>query len=117
MADCHGLTLFVLCTSNDHSTAISINQRTKQILWVFIVFAVSLHRFITWMLPKRQILDSSKLQEFADDTFRFDSLCEMDILHVTCNSHIKLLVTNNSHFSIEFSKDLYCRHVKTRACF
>ena len=29
----------------------------------------------------------------------------------------KLLVTSNSPLRTVFSKDLYCRHVKTRACF
>ena len=28
----------------------------------------------------------------------------------------KLLITSNFSFSLSVSKDLYCRHIKTRAC-
>ena len=31
------------------------------------------HTFIIYSFPKRQILDSSKLKEFADDNFKFDA--------------------------------------------
>ena len=30
---------------------------------------------IALTLPKKQILDSSKLKEFADDNFKFDKIC------------------------------------------
>ena len=51
--------------------------------------------------PKQQILDPSKLKVFADDNFERDE--------------------NGRKFpkrveNLMFSKDLHCRHVKTRAC-
>ena len=64
--------------------------------------------------PKQQILDSSKQQEFADDSFKFDEnvtkLCNRIEIENTVGEKEKLLIT---------SKNLYCRdmYVKTRACF
>ena len=52
--------------------------------------------------PKWQILDSSKRKEFADDNLKFNE-----------NGRKKWAI---SPFPAVFSKDLYCRHVKTRAC-
>ena len=63
-------------------------------------------------LPKRQILDSSKLEEFADDNFEFNEN----------GRKFSKWVENNvgkgeiAPFPTVFSEDLYCRHVKTRAC-
>ena len=67
--------------------------------------------------PKRQISDSSKLKEFADDNFKFDEN----------NTKFSKWVENSgkrgngllqaiSPFPTVFSKDLNCKHVKTRAC-
>ena len=66
---------------------------------------------------KRQILDSSKLKEFSDDNFRFDengweiSKRVENAVGKRRNCSIPAIFS----FSKEFSKDLYCRHVKTKA--
>ena len=71
--------------------------------------------------PKRQILNSSKLKGFAHDNFEFDE-------NVRCSSNgskkkkklwdkeIYCSLRAISPFPAVFSKDLYCRHVNTRAC-
>ena len=51
--------------------------------------------------PKRQTLDPSYLKELADDYFKFDK-----------NGRKFFKPVENT----VFSKHLYCRHVKTRAC-
>ena len=57
--------------------------------------------------PKRQTLDSSKLNEFAVDNFKSDEN----------GGKFSIRVENTiSPFLTLFSKDLYCRHVKARAC-
>ena len=69
-------------------------------------------------LPKRQILDSSKQKEFADDNFRFDENGRKLSKRVE-NTVEKGEIANYEQFLLfptVFSKDLYCRHVKTRAC-
>ena len=66
------------------------------------------------VLTKRQILDSSRLKDFADDIFKFDEKRRNFTLPVenTVRKE-KLLVT----FPTEFLKGLNCRHAKTKACF
>ena len=54
--------------------------------------------------PKQQIFDSSKLNEFADDHFKFDE------------NGRKFSLRAISPFPAVFSKDLYSRLVKIRAC-
>ena len=62
--------------------------------------------------PRQQILDSSKMKELADDNFKFDEN----------GRKLSKWVENTvgkgeiAHFPSVFSMDLYCRHVKTRAC-
>ena len=63
------------------------------------------------------ILQSSKLKEFADDNLEFDEsggkfskLLENTVGKGEIARYEQLLL-----FPV-FSKDLYCRHVKTRAC-
>ena len=34
--------------------------------------AIHTHSHLSYPIPRRQILDSSKLKEFADDSFKFD---------------------------------------------
>ena len=68
--------------------------------------------------PKQQILDSSKLKEFADDNFKFDKH-EGKFSKRIENSEGKEEIARYEQFLLFpqcFSKDLYCRHVKTRAC-
>ena len=57
--------------------------------------------------PNNNILDSSKLKEFADDYFRFDE---------NGRKFPKCSLRAISPFPAVSSKELYCRHVKTRAC-
>ena len=68
--------------------------------------------------PKRQILDSSALKMFADDHFKFDEngqiVLQMGRKH--CGKRRNCSLRAISPFPTVFSKDLYCRHVKTRAC-
>ena len=76
--------------------------------------------FVTWNrqpFPKRQILDSSKLKGFADNNFYFDEdgrLLSKQVENTVGKGEIaryKQILLSHS-----VSKDLYCRHVKTRAC-
>ena len=67
-------------------------------------------------------LDSSKLKEFADDNFKLDengiklskrvenTVGKEEIIHY------EQFLLFLSLFPTVFSKGLYCRHVKTRAC-
>ena len=71
------------------------------------------------LFPIRQILDSSKLKEFADDNFesdengrKFSRRVENIVGKGEIARHEQFLL-----FPTMFSKDLYCRHVKTGACF
>ena len=67
--------------------------------------------------PKRQILVSSKMTEVADDNFKFDEtdkVLQRGRKH--CGKKRNCLLRAISLFPTVFSKDLYCRHVKTRAC-
>ena len=62
--------------------------------------------------PKQQILDSSKLKEFADDNFKFDEngrKFAKPVENTVGKGEISLEIT-------VFSKDLFYRQVKTRAC-
>ena len=70
-------------------------------------------------IPKRQILDSSKLKEFADDNFKFDER-DRKLLKRVENTVGKGEIARYEQISLfptVFSKDLYCRHVKTRPLF
>ena len=66
-------------------------------LGVEVPYAVMIHAF-----PNDR-LQTSKMREFADDNFRFDE-------------NGRKFFKQISPFPAVFSKDLYCRHVKTRAC-
>ena len=68
--------------------------------------------------PKRQILDSFKVKEFPDHNFKFDSNGRKFSYRVE-NSVGKGEIARNEQFLLFphcFQKDLYYRHVKTRAC-
>ena len=81
---------------------------------------VRLHNF-TWYsltLSKWQILDSSKIKDFADDNFEFNENGRkfskrventLEKGEIACCEQFLLLPQC-------FQKDLYHRHVKTRAC-
>ena len=67
------------------------------------------------IFPERRILDSSKLKEFEDDNFKFDKKNGGKFSERVENTVGKGRAI--SPFPTGFSKDLYCRHVKTRAYF
>ena len=69
--------------------------------------------------PKRQILDSSKLKGFADDNFMFHENGRMfstTVENTVGRNSRKHSLRAISPFPTVFSKDLKCKHVKTRAC-
>ena len=67
--------------------------------------------------PKRQILDSSKLEELADNNFKFtENDREFSIRVENTGKRRNCLLRAISPFPTVFSKDLYCRLFKTRAC-
>ena len=67
--------------------------------------------------PKRQILNSSKINEFADNNSEFyENGVKFTERIENTGEKEKWLVTALSPFPTEFSKDLLCcRHKKTRA--
>ena len=66
--------------------------------------------------PKRQILDSSKLKEFADDNFKFDNNSKKFPKREENTVGNREIATSNFSFPTELSKHLHCRQVKTKAC-
>ena len=72
----------------------------------------------TYPFPKRQIFDSSKLKEFADDNFKFDENKRTFSKLVENSGEERRNYSSQaiSPFPAVFSKDLYCRHIKTKAC-
>ena len=70
-----------------------------------------------YTFPKRQILDSSNPKEFADHNFKFYEIWRKSFKQVE-NSVEKGEIARYEQILLfpVFSKDLYWRHVKTRAC-
>ena len=69
-------------------------------------------------IHERQIIDSFKLEDFADDNFKCDENVRKLSKQIE-NTMGKGGIARNEQFLLfptVFSKDLYCRHVKTRAC-
>ena len=68
--------------------------------------------------PKQQILDSSKLKEFAEDNFTFDENDKKNLKmgRKHCGKRRNCLLQAFSPFPTVFLKYVFCRHVKTRAC-
>ena len=67
--------------------------------------------------PKQEILEASKLKEFADDNFKFDehgSKFSKWVENTGKRRNCSLRAI--SPFHTVFSKDSYSKHVKTRAC-
>ena len=71
----------------------------------------------TLLFPKPQILDCSKLKEFADNNFKFDENGRK-LSKGVANTVGKGEIACDEQFLLfpVFSKDLCCRHIKTRAC-
>ena len=64
--------------------------------------------------PKRQIVDSAYLKDFADDNFEFDENGGKFSKRVETLG--KGEIAHYEQFLL-FIEDLFCRHVKTRAYF
>ena len=115
---------------------IFVNDRVgeKKTLWgekekmlVTSIFSFSPQRFkrafvyrvFNPFITRRQILDSSKLKEIADDNFKFDENGRKLSKRVenAVGKKEKLLVTSNfSFFPTVFSKSLFPRGVKRCHC-
>ena len=70
------------------------------------------------LFPKRQVSDSFKLKELADDIFKFD-INGRKFSNWEENTAGKGEIARYEQFLLfpqVFLKYLYCRHVKTRAC-
>ena len=67
--------------------------------------------------PNNNILDHSKLKEFADDNFKVDENC-IKFYNWVENTVGKGEIAHDKQFLLflVFSEDLYCRHVKSMAC-
>ena len=68
--------------------------------------------------PKQQILDSSKDKDFADGNLKFDENRAKFSKRVK-NTVGKGEIARQEQFLLltpVFTKDLYCRYIKTRAC-
>ena len=68
--------------------------------------------------PKQQISDCTKLKDCADDNFKFnENAGELSkMVENTCEKRRNCSLRAISPFSTVFSKDLYYRHVKSKAC-
>ena len=66
--------------------------------------------------PKQQILDFLKLKEFADDNSNIDVNGRKFSKLVENTVGKGEIAPAISPFPTAFSKDLYCRYIKTRAC-
>ena len=67
--------------------------------------------------PKQQIVDSSKLKEFADNNFEFDENGRKFFKRVVSTVGKEEIAYYEQFLLFPvFSKDLYCRHLKIRAC-
>ena len=84
--------------------------------WLFsCIEVVDICRCFYFFQPfaNRQILHFFKLKEFADDNFKFGEKYSTRIESI---GRRNCWIREFSSFPTVFSKDLYCRHVKTRAC-
>ena len=89
---------------------------------VSILVSLGILQRLTWIenfqpFPKRQISDSSKLKQLAHDNFKIDENGRKFSKWVE-NTEEKGEIACHEQFLFfpVFSKDLYCRHVKARAC-
>ena len=75
-------------------------------------------KIVRYPLPKRQVFNSSKLKEFADDNFKFDVNCATFFERIE-NSVGKGEIACVEQFLVfpVFSRDWHCRNVRTKACF
>ena len=98
-----------ICTYS-RSNLVSISNETE---YQSIKGIIHYQQGITFINPfQMTVLDSSKLKEFADNNFKFDKNGRKFSKWVE-NAVGKGAI---SPFPTVFSKDLYCKHTKTRAC-
>ena len=69
----------------------------------------------SWAFPKRPILDSSKLKEFADNNFESDNVLQKG--RKICGKRRNCSSRAISPFPTVFSKALYCRYFKNQGLF
>ena len=87
-------------------TVFSVENKSK--------FVISRLKGMNWPSPKRQILDPSKLEEFAEDYFKIDENGQKfskRVENIVGKGEIAI-----SPFPTVFSKGFCCKHIKTRAC-
>ena len=75
--------------------------------------------FLNNPFPSNKFLDSSKLKGFADDNLKFSANGRKvfkQVENTAGKGEIARYAVSNSPFPTLFSKDLYCRHLKTRVC-
>ena len=82
------------------------------------MFSTAMCVFNSYISSVRQILDPSKLKEFAYDNFGFDGNGGEFFSRVENNVGDREIAHYGAitPFPTVFSKDLYCRHIKTWAC-
>ena len=74
-------------------------------------------KFLGQIFRKGQILGSTKLIKFADNNFKFDENDRKFSKRVENNVGREIACYKRFPFSTVFSKDLFCRHIITRACW
>ena len=92
----------------------ALSHCSKNLSFHIVILKSALYPF-----KKNQILDSSKLKEFADDNFKLDENSRK-FPHWVENTIEKGEIACNEQFLLfpQFClKDFYCRHKKTRASF
>ena len=102
----------------DQSINLLFGKELKMVIQLIYISSIAEDNFLMhYPFPKRGILDSSKLKEFADDNFelnrndrKFSKRVENTVGKGKIAHYKQFLL-----FSV-YSKDLYCRHIKTRAC-
>ena len=83
----------------------------------FLLFVHQISFFQPCKSFSRQHFYSSKPKEFEDNNFEYNEMVQSSLKQVENTVEMeKLLVMSNFSFPTVFSKDLYCRHIKIRAC-
>ena len=98
----------------------SPNDRYKHLYWNPVKNSGICRRLLSLTpFQNGQILDSSKLKEFADDNFKFDKKKRQKVLQAGrkhCGKRRNCSLRAIAPFPTVFSKDFYSRHVQTGAC-
>ena len=89
----------------------------SELTWFSIRTSTKLSRLFN-IFPKRRVLDTSKLKEFADDNFKFDENGRKLFKRVE-NTVEKGEIARYEQFLLFpqcFQKNFCSRHLNTRAC-